>query len=68
MASIPPPEPAVCVQDNLGSEVERLERMHIIKALKQNKGVQQRASKVLGITPRQLGYRIKKYNIDLKRL
>jgi Nif-specific regulatory protein len=56
------------VQEDLGSEVARLERMHIINALKQNRGIQQRASKVLGITPRQLGYRIKKYNINLSRL
>jgi Nif-specific regulatory protein len=62
------PEPVSCVREDLGSEVERLERMHIIQALKQNNGIQQRASKVLGITPRQLGYRIKKYHIDLKSL
>lgn len=65
---IPVLEQTSCVQEDLGSEVERLERMHIIQALKQNNGVQQRASKVLGITPRQLGYRIKKYHIDLKSL
>ncbi len=66
--SVPTPiqEQISCVPEDLGSEVERLERMHIIQALKQNKGIQQKASKVLGITPRQLGYRIKKYNIDLK--
>ncbi len=57
-----------CAREDLGSEVERLERMHIIQALKQNKGIQQRASRDLGITPRQLGYRIKKYNIDVKGL
>ncbi len=56
------------VREKLGSEVERLERHHIVKALKENKGVQQRASKALGITPRQLGYRIKKYAIDLHNL
>ncbi len=50
----------------LGSEVERLERHHIICALKESKGIQQQASQALGITPRQLGYRIKKYAIDLK--
>ena len=66
--SVPTPiqEQISCVPEDLGSEVERLERMHIIQALKQNKGIQQKASKVLGITPRQLGYRIKKYKIDLK--
>lgn len=58
----------VCNHDNLGSEVERLERRHILQALKENNGVQQRASRALGITPRQLGYRIKKYGIDLKRV
>lgn len=62
------PEPVSCVQEDLGSEVERLERMHIVQALKKSNGVQQKASKVLGITPRQLGYRIKKYHIDLKSL
>ena len=53
---------------NLGGEVEQLERRRIVKALRENKGVQQRASKVLGLTPRQLGYRIKKYGIDLRKL
>jgi Nif-specific regulatory protein len=67
-SSVSEPESMSCVQEDLGSEVERLERMHIIQALKQSKGVQQRASKVLGITPRQLGYRIKKYHIDIKSL
>jgi Nif-specific regulatory protein len=57
-----------CISEDLGIEIERLERTHIVQALKQSNGVQQKASRVLGITPRQLGYRIKKYNIDLKRL
>ena len=57
-----------CEIGNLGSEVERLERRHIIKALKETNGVQQRASRVLGITPRQLGYRIKKFGIDVRDL
>jgi len=54
-------------QDKLGIEVERLERVKIIKALKDNRGIQLRASRALGITPRQLGYRIKKYGIELKK-
>ena len=60
-------EPAVS-HETLGSEVERMERSHIIQALRENDGIQQRASKALGITPRQLGYRIKKYGIDLRRI
>lgn len=64
----PTAESAACLTDKLGNQVERLERTHIIHALKQSNGIQQKASRVLGITPRQLGYRIRKYNIDLKRI
>ncbi len=66
--AMPSAEMLSCVQQDLGGEVEQLERMHIVQALKQNHGIQQKASKVLGITPRQLGYRIKKYQINLKSL
>jgi Nif-specific regulatory protein len=54
-------------QPFLGLEVERLERARILKALKENDFIQQRASRILGITPRQLSYRMKKYDIRLKR-
>ncbi|MBU2552072.1 MAG: sigma 54-interacting transcriptional regulator [Proteobacteria bacterium] len=50
-------------RDSLPGEVERIERLHIIQALREHNGVQQRASKSLGLAPRQLGYRIKKYGI-----
>jgi Nif-specific regulatory protein len=54
--------------DNLNQEVQNLEKTRIIKALRENNGIQNRASLALGITPRQLGYRIKKYQIDLRRI
>lgn len=54
--------------DSLGEEVQTLERDRIICALRDNDYVQQRASKALGITPRQLGYRIKKYGINLRQI
>jgi Nif-specific regulatory protein len=54
--------------EDLGIEVAQLERRQILKALKVSGGVQQKASGILGITPRQLGYRIKKYGIDLHNL
>ena len=57
-----------CIQENLGSEVERLERSSILQALRETNCIQQKASRLLGITPRQLGYRIKKYGIDLRNL
>lgn len=49
----------------LCGEVEVLEREKIIIALKDNNYVQIRAARALGITPRQLGYRIKKYAIKI---
>ncbi len=52
---------------DLGSEVKSLERERIIKALKENNYIQTRAARALGITPRQLGYRIKKYGIRIQR-
>jgi Nif-specific regulatory protein len=51
---------------SLTSEVVSLEKDRIVRALKENGFVQHRAASALGITPRQLGYRIKKYGIDLK--
>ena len=44
--------------------VESVERAKIIQALKQCGGIQAKAAKNLGITPRQIGYKIKKYNIN----
>jgi Nif-specific regulatory protein len=52
----------------LNGEVAVLERRRIIQALKKSDFVQQKAAKTLGISPRQLGYRIKKYNIALRIL
>ncbi len=49
----------------LPKEVERIERERIIKALRDNGFVQSRAARALGLTTRQLGYRIKKYRIQL---
>ena len=54
--------------DSLNQEVKELEKKRIIKALRENSFIQNRASLALGITPRQLGYRIKKYQIDLRRI
>jgi Nif-specific regulatory protein len=44
--------------------VESVERAKIIQALKQCGGIQAKAAKVLGITPRQIGYKIRKYDIN----
>jgi len=50
---------------SLSSEVENIERERIVQALMDNNYIQSRAARILGITPRQLGYRIKKYGINV---
>nr|MDA8086344.1 hypothetical protein [Nitrospiraceae bacterium] len=53
---------------SLGAEVKLLERQRIIKALRENNLIQQKTAFALGITPRKLAYRIKKYGIDLSAI
>jgi Nif-specific regulatory protein len=48
---------------SLTSSVQDLERQQIVKAMEEAGGVQAKAAKTLGITPRQLGYRLKKYGL-----
>jgi len=45
--------------------LEDLEKLSIIQALKKTNGNQTKAAKLLGITRRTLGYRIKKYDIKI---
>jgi len=52
----------------LKKEIESIEREQVIRALKDNNYIQSRASRSLGITLRQFGYRLKKYDINFKRL
>jgi Nif-specific regulatory protein len=60
-----PPTRAVGLdaEASLTSSVQDLERQQIVKAMEDSKGVQAKAAKMLGITPRQLGYRLKKYGL-----
>ncbi|MCL5791566.1 MAG: sigma 54-interacting transcriptional regulator, partial [Deltaproteobacteria bacterium] len=50
----------------LGSMVKNIEKNKIIEALKESNGIKARASRMLGITQRQLGYKIKKYGISVE--
>ncbi len=50
--------------DALSSTVEHIEKTKIINALKQSGWVQAKAARILNITARQIGYKIKKYNIS----
>ncbi|NPB07281.1 MAG: GAF domain-containing protein [Aquificae bacterium] len=47
--------------------IEETEKQKIIEALEKTGYVKSRAAKLLGYTLRQLDYRIKKYNIEVKR-
>ncbi len=51
------------VKTTLPSTIKDIERTEILNALKDSGWVQAKAAKLLGLTPRQMGYRIKKYNI-----
>ncbi len=51
---------------SLPQTVVSIERAQIIQALEKCGGIQARAAKILGLTPRQMGYRILKYGIRPK--
>ncbi|MBI4654306.1 MAG: nif-specific transcriptional activator NifA [Nitrospirae bacterium] len=47
----------------LKTGIEEIERTMVLEALKKSRGVQAKAARILGITSRQIGYKIKKYGI-----
>jgi Nif-specific regulatory protein len=53
---------------SLARTIADLEHERLLEALQRTGGVQTRAAALLGITPRQLGYKLKKYQIDPRRL
>ncbi|MBF0328921.1 MAG: nif-specific transcriptional activator NifA [Nitrospirae bacterium] len=54
------------LQDALPSAVKDIEKLRILNALHATNGVHAKAARLLGITSRQIGYKIKKYNIELR--
>ena len=62
----PAPPPAETRSSTLPRAVAEIERERLIEALQTSGGVQTRAAMLLGITPRQLGYKLKKYRIAPK--
>ena len=47
-----------------GGSLKSLEKSVIIDALRRSGGIQHKAARELGITPRQMGYRVKKFNLE----
>jgi Nif-specific regulatory protein len=46
------------------SDLKEIEKANILDALNRTGGVQAKAARLLGITPRQIGYKIKKFGIE----
>ena len=55
---------AALAKDALPSAIEDIEKTKILDALKRTGWVQSKAARLLGITSRQIGYKIKKYSIQ----
>ena len=75
-AAVPAPEPAMPAvpqqpqpphepQTVTKASLQEMEKESIIQALIDNRGIQTKAATQLGMTARQIGYKIKKYGIDL---
>jgi Nif-specific regulatory protein len=58
---VPPPQPPA---ENKSARLEDIERQEVEAALKRHGWVRARAARELGITQRQIGYRIKKYKLQ----
>jgi Nif-specific regulatory protein len=52
------------MKDALPSTIEDIERSKILDALEKTGWIQAKAAKVIGLTPRQIGYKIRKYNLQ----
>jgi len=67
---MPAPLPRVLLPEPTASTLPKavadIERERLLEALRRSGGVQTRAAALLGITPRQLGYKLKKYHIAPK--
>ncbi|UCF86783.1 MAG: sigma 54-interacting transcriptional regulator, partial [Nitrospiraceae bacterium] len=52
--------------ESLMTDIQEIERSNILSALEKTGWVQSKAARLLGITPRQIGYKIKKYGLEEK--
>ena len=54
------------MNNTLNDKIQEMEREAILIALEECLWVQARAARKLGITERKIGYKIKKYGIEIK--
>ncbi|NTV09763.1 MAG: nif-specific transcriptional activator NifA, partial [Zoogloea sp.] len=64
MQPFQPPEPP---ERQFGAEKPESERERLVWAMEQSGWVQAKAARLLNITPRQMGYALQKYNIEVRR-
>jgi Nif-specific regulatory protein len=55
---------AVQMKDALPSAIENIEKTKIMDALKRTGWIQAKAARILGLTPRQIGYKMRKYRLQ----
>lgn len=73
-AASPPPDEGVDsvadwrALDDLGDLEALPQRDRLIRVMEKAGWVQAKAARLLGLTPRQVGYALRKYNIEIKRL
>jgi len=54
--------------DDLGDLGALPQRERLVRVMEKSGWVQAKAARLLGLTPRQVGYALRKYNIEIKRL
>ena len=59
----PPPQEA----SDPGGDTSSAERERLVEAMEKAGWVQAKAARILGLTPRQMGYALRKHNISIKR-
>jgi Nif-specific regulatory protein len=55
------------VKNAQSDEADSGERQRLVDAMERSGWVQAKAARILGLTPRQMGYALRKYNIEIKR-
>jgi Nif-specific regulatory protein len=62
------PEPVAAAAGSTMNGAKMTDRDRVIAAMERSGWVQAKAARLLGLTPRQIGYALKKYDIEVKRL
>ncbi|WP_445222336.1 nif-specific transcriptional activator NifA [Bradyrhizobium sp. Pa8] len=68
VAVLAPPVEAAPVDSTILSGAKLTDRERLVAAMEKTGWVQAKAARLLGLTPRQIGYALRKYGIEIKRL